>query len=139
MKRTCPTRWTGCGCATGTSRRRVRPPAARAERALQTALRRRRGPGLLAHDGAIDGVDQHLGFDEFKPRPLGLVAVERRGKRFCKGVAVLDHALARFFQRLKSLAHVGFAFCWSRDLLARKVRPRAPSSGIRLDRNPATP
>ena len=55
-----------------------------------------------------------LGLDEFEPRPLGLVAVERRGKRLCEAVAVLDHALARLFQRLKSLAHVGFAFCWSR-------------------------
>src|ERR1700687_87461 len=75
-------------------------------------LRRCGGPSPLACDGAIDGVDQHLGLDEFMPRPLGLVAVERRGKRLCEGVAVVDHALARLFQRLKSLAHAGIAFCW---------------------------
>jgi len=80
----------------------------------EAGLCRGGGPGLLAFDGAIDGVDQHLGLDKFDPRPLGLVAIERRGKRLCEGVAVIGHTLARLFQRLKSLAHVGFAFCYSR-------------------------
>src|SRR5437879_3644044 len=40
----------------------------------------------FAVDGAIDGVDQHLGLDEFEPRPLGLVAVEWRGERLGEGV-----------------------------------------------------
>ncbi len=48
-----------------------------------------------------------LGLDELDPRPLGLVAVERRGQRLCEGVAVVGHALARLFQRFKSLAHGG--------------------------------
>ena len=64
----------------------------------------------LACDGAIDGVDYRLGLDEFEPRPLGLVAVERRGQGFGEGVAGFNHPLARLFQRLKSFAHVGFAF-----------------------------
>jgi hypothetical protein len=62
-----------------------------------------------------------LGLDEFHPRPLGLVAIERRGKRFCKGVAVLRHALARLFQRLKSLAHGVSPFCWSRGCCWREM------------------
>ncbi len=66
--------------------------------------------GLLAGNGAIDGVDQHLGLDEFGSRPLGLVAVEGGGEGFCKGIAVLGHAFARLFQGLNSLAHLGFAF-----------------------------
>ena len=80
----------------------------------EAGLCRGGGPGWLAFDGAIDGVDQHLGLDKLDPRPLGLVAIERRGKRLCEGVAVIGHTLARLFQRLKSLAHVGFAFCCSR-------------------------
>src|SRR6266852_3518954 len=78
------------------------------------------GPGPLAFDGPVDGVDQDLGLDEFDPRPLGLVAIERRGKRLCKGVAVIGHALARLFQRLKSLAHVCLAFL-SRDCYWREM------------------
>ena len=66
--------------------------------------------GLLTGNGAIDGVDQHLGLNEFDPRPLGLVAVERGGEGFCKDIAVLGHAFARLFQGLNSLAHLGFAF-----------------------------
>lgn len=79
--------------------------APKAAQRREAALRRRGGAGLLAVDGAIDGVDQDLGLDEFDPRPLGLVAVERRGKRLGESVAVVGHALARLFQRLKSLAH----------------------------------
>ena len=63
--------------------------------------------GLFALNGAIDRIDQQLGLDELDPRPLGLVAVERRGQRLCEGVAVVGHALARLFQRFKSLAHGG--------------------------------
>jgi len=53
-----------------------------------------------------------LGLDEFEPRALGLVAIERGGQRFGKGVAFLGHSPARLLQRLKSFAHFGFAFCW---------------------------
>src|SRR5258706_10254040 len=88
----------------------------------------------FAVDGAIDGVDQHLGLDEFEPCPLGLVAVERRGERLGEGVAVVGHALARLFQRLKSLAHVGFAFCWSRGFVGAKSRARNPV-GVRFAQN----
>src|ERR1700676_1621521 len=84
-------------------------------RRREARLWRRRSPGRFTLDGAIDGVDQHLGFDEFEPRPFGIGAVERCGKGFGKRVAVVRHALARLFQRLKSLAHVGFAFCWLRS------------------------
>ena len=95
--------------------RRRRRRAAGADRRGPERVYAAAGPGSLACDGAIDGVDQDLGLDEFEPRPLGLVAVERRGQRLCEGVAVVGHALARLFQRLKSLAHVDFAFCWSRE------------------------
>jgi hypothetical protein len=73
------------------------------------------GAGQLAFDGAVDGIDQHLGLDEFDPRPLRLFAVERRGKGLCEGVTVVGHALTRLLQRLKSLVHMDFAFCWSRE------------------------
>jgi hypothetical protein len=79
---------------------------------------------LLARDGAIDGVDQHLGLDEFGARPLGLVTVEGSSEGFGKAVAVLGHALTRLFQRLKSLAHLG-----SLSLVARlgwRERQRQP-------------
>ena len=33
------------------------------------------------------------------------------------GVAVIGHSLARLFQPFKSLAHLGFAFCWPRVLI----------------------
>jgi hypothetical protein len=57
----------------------------RAAVAVEGLSRRSGWPQLLALDGAVDGVDQHLGLDEFQPRPLGLVAVERRGQGFRKG------------------------------------------------------
>jgi hypothetical protein len=72
---------------------------------------------LLARNGPVDGVDQRLGLDEFDPCPLGLVAIEGRREDFCKSVAVIGHPLARLFQRFKSLAHLGFAFCWHRVLI----------------------
>jgi hypothetical protein len=72
---------------------------------------------LLARNGPVDGVDQRLGLDEFDPCPLGLVAIEGRSEDFCKSVAVIGHPLARLFQRFKSLAHLGFAFCWPRVLI----------------------
>jgi DNA-binding transcriptional ArsR family regulator len=75
----------------------------------RAALRRSSRPALFALDRAVDGVDQRLGFDEFDARPLGLVAVERRGQHLCERVAILRHTIARFFQRLKSLVH-GFHF-----------------------------
>jgi hypothetical protein len=74
-------------------------------------LRRCRGLILLARNGAVDGVDQYLGLDEFDSRPLGLVAVKGGREDLCKSVTVVGHPLARLFQRLKSLAHLGFAFC----------------------------
>ena len=74
----------------------------------------------LAGDGAIDGVDQDLDLDEPEPCPLGLVAVERRRQRPGEGVAVVGHALARLVQRLKSLAHGGFAFCQAGNGLIRR-------------------
>jgi hypothetical protein len=77
---------------------------------MRERLRRRYWSGLLAINGAVDGVDQHLGLDKFEPRPLGLVAVERGGQRFGERVAVIGHALARLFQGIKSLTHVGIAF-----------------------------
>ena len=98
------------------------------------ALGRRDGPVLLARDGAIDGIDQDLGLDEFGPRPLGLVAIEGAGQRFGKGVAVFGHALARLFQRLKSLAHSGFRFRWSRLPWRERYRP-PPVCGIRLQQS----
>jgi len=61
-------------------------------------------------DGAIDGIDQHLGLEEFEPRPLGLVAIEWRGEGLCEGVAVVDHPLPRLIQCLKPLAHSGIRF-----------------------------
>src|SRR3981189_2385209 len=93
----------------------------------EAGLCRGGGPGRLAFDGAIDGVDQHLGLDKFDPRPLGLVAIARRGKCLCEGVAIVGHSLARLFQRLKSLAHVGSAFCCSRDHFWRESTARNPS------------
>jgi hypothetical protein len=68
---------------------------------------------LFTQDGAIDGVDQRLGFDEFETRPLGLVAVEGGGENLRKRVAILSHALARLVQHLKSFTHLDFAFCWT--------------------------
>jgi hypothetical protein len=70
------------------------------------------GLGQFAEDGAVDGVDHGLGLDEFQPRPFRLVAVERGGQGFGKGVAVVRHPPARLFQRLKSFAHGDFAFHW---------------------------
>jgi uncharacterized protein YbaA (DUF1428 family) len=87
------------------------------------------GRSLLARDGAVDGVDHDLGLDEFEPRPLGLVAVERCGQCFGEGVAVFGHALARLFQRLKSLAHVGFAFMYLLRfmyLMCHRIQPCFP-------------
>jgi hypothetical protein len=103
--------------------------ASKASRRSDAALRRGGGSGLLAFDGAIDGVDQHLGLDEFDPRPLGLVAIERRGKGLGEGIAVVGHSLARLFQGLKSLAHVAFAFCWWRDLHGKSVARRPSTHG----------
>jgi hypothetical protein len=79
-------------------------------------------PGRFALDGSIDGVDQHLGLDEFDPRPLGLLAIEGCGQGFGEGVAVIGHSFARFSQCLKSFAHIGSAFCWSRDLGWRETQ-----------------
>jgi len=78
--------------------------------------------GLFANDRTVDGVDQNLNLDEFEARPLGLVAIEWRGESLGKGVAILGHSSAGLFQRLKSLAHVGFAFCWWRDQMGCKGR-----------------
>jgi hypothetical protein len=89
---------------------RLRPLPAKEQGEVKERLRGRDRLGLLAIDGAVDGVDQDLGLDEFDARPLGLVAVEGGGQGFGEGVAVVGHALARLFQRLKSLAHVGIAF-----------------------------
>jgi len=75
---------------------------------LRRALSRR--PDLLAFDRAIDGVDQRLSLDKFDPRPLGLVAIERRGEYLGERVPIVGHSLARFFQCFKSLAHLDFAF-----------------------------
>lgn len=68
-------------------------------------LCRNSGLSLFAGDGAVDGVDQDLGLDEFQPRPFRLVPIERRGQGLGEGVAVVGHALARLFQCLESLAH----------------------------------
>ena len=72
---------------------------------------------MLARNGPVDGVDQRLGLDEFDPCPLGLVAIEGCRENLGKSVAVVGHSLARLFQRFKSLAHLGFAFCWPRVLI----------------------
>src|SRR5258708_27617321 len=98
--------------------------------------------GWLAVDGAIDRVDHGLGLDEFEPRPLGLVAVERRGQRLGEGVAVLGHALARLFQSLKSLVHGRCFPLLARLWLARKVRlgvpiARAPAISSSASRSPS--
>jgi len=47
LKRVCRIGWTGCGCATSISRRRLRPPAARAEP--------RRGRHCVNHVGSGGG------------------------------------------------------------------------------------
>src|SRR5260370_19646242 len=91
----------------------------------------------FAVDGAIDGVDQDLGLDEFEPRRLGLVAVERRGERPGEGVAVFGDALTRLFQRLKSLAH-GLCFLLLAGLVGAKRRGGNPLAfGSR--KTPVTP
>jgi hypothetical protein len=77
------------------------------------------GPCPLAFDGAGDGVDQDLGFDD--ARPLGLIAIERRGKRLCNAVAVLGYALARFFSVSSHSAHVGLAFFVGRGSYWREM------------------
>ena len=77
--------------------------------------RRRGGARGFALDGAIDGVDQRLGLDEFDPRPLGLVAVERCRQGFGESIAVIGHPLTRLFQRLQSLAHLILLSVWSYD------------------------
>jgi hypothetical protein len=75
-------------------------------------LRRRAGLVLLARNSTVDGVDQGLSLDEFHPRPLGLVAIEGCREDFCKGIAIVDHSLARLFQRFKSLAHWASLSVW---------------------------
>jgi len=80
------------------------------------------GRGPFAVDRPVDGVDQRLSLDEFDPRPLGLVAVEGGRKGLGEGIAVIGHSFARFSQCLKSLAHIGFAFCWSHDLGRRETQ-----------------
>jgi len=94
-------------------------------------VRSRGGDGLrsLAFDGAVDGIDQYLGLDEFDPRPFRLVAIERRGKSFRESVTVVGHALARLLQRLKSLAHVDFAFCWRRESYGPDITAPAVYAG----------
>src|SRR5450755_1734553 len=79
-------------------------------------------PGPFALDGPIDGVDQYLGLDEFDPGPLGLLAIEGCRQGFGEGVAVIGHSFARLSQCLNSLAHIGSAFCWSRDLDWRETQ-----------------
>src|ERR1700733_503542 len=73
--------------------------------------RRQRGSafrpvGLFAADGAVERVDQVLNFDEFGPCAFRLVAVVRRGEHLGMGIAVLEHAFARLFQRIQPFAHV---------------------------------
>src|ERR1700730_3913371 len=60
---------------------------------------------FFAFDRAVDGIDQRLNFDEFDPRSFGLVAIKWRGQYFGEGIAILDHAFQRLFQRFNSFAH----------------------------------
>ena len=55
---------------------------------------------------APDRIDHALDFDEFDPRAFGLVAVEGGGEHLGVGVAILDHAIPRLFQRIQPFAHV---------------------------------
>src|SRR5258705_5458640 len=59
----------------------------------------------LPANRAVQGVDQHLNLDELVAGPFGLVAVKGSGQHLRMHVPVLDHALAGFLQRFKSLAH----------------------------------
>src|SRR3984893_5218207 len=94
-------------------------------------------PGPFALDRTIDGVDQHLGLDEFDPGPLGLLAIEGCRQGFGEGVAVIGHSFARFSQCLKSLAHIGSAFCWPRDLGWRETQLARVTTGLAGRMSPA--
>jgi hypothetical protein len=101
----------------------------------------RGGLVLLTRNGAVDGVDQPLGLDEFDSRPLGLVAIKGGCEDFGKSVTVVGHSLARLFQRLKSLAHLGFAFCWPHGFVGAEGIAERLSSTFDCDKTPgdATP
>src|SRR3981081_1998747 len=105
--------------------------ASKASCRREARLCRGGGQGRLAFDGAVAVVGQHLALDKFYTAPLGLVAIERRGKCLCEGIAIIGHSLARLFQRLKSLAHVGFAFCCSRGPFWRESTGRKPPLNTR--------